>query len=222
MGQGGGTTPASTVGAARAAEPVGPGCSWFRIPGLSCPRHALMTLLHTQSTLRHLLSTDLHPHVEGSASIPPLCSGRSLSAYLFSATFLFPFHEPQSSFEGYSPPLENGDAIWEGHPTAPLRGGVSLAAQAQALHTVMLVWQPPPTQGANQTAKLARGRRGKEASRKGTGWGSGPVDKWLKFHALHFGGPGSQVRTLGTDPLHSLTTQWWCPTYKIEENWQWM
>lgn len=165
MGQGGGTTPASTVGAARAAEPVGLGCSWFRIPGLSCPRHALMTLLHTQSTLRHLLSTDLHPHVEGSAPIPPLCSGRSLSAYLFSTTFLFPFHEPQSSFEGYSPPLESGDAIWEEHPTAPLRGGVSLAAQAQALHTVMLGWQdtaahsgPSHSQGATGPSSKAVGR----------------------------------------------------------------
>ena len=33
--------------------------------------------------------------------------------------------------------------------------------------------------------------------------GAAPVAEWLKFHMLHFGGPGSQVQILGTDLLHS-------------------
>ena len=33
--------------------------------------------------------------------------------------------------------------------------------------------------------------------------GAGPVAEWLKFHTLHFGGPGSQVWIPGVDLLHS-------------------
>ena len=33
--------------------------------------------------------------------------------------------------------------------------------------------------------------------------GASLVAEWLKFCVLRFGGPGSQVQILGTDPLHS-------------------
>ena len=45
------------------------------------------------------------------------------------------------------------------------------------------------------------------------------VADWLKSHALHFSGPGSRVRILGMDLLHSAAMLWRCPTYKIEEDW---
>ena len=49
--------------------------------------------------------------------------------------------------------------------------------------------------------------------------GAGPVAKWLKFHVLCFGNPGSQVQISGVDLLHSSATLWRHPTYKIEEDW---
>ena len=41
--------------------------------------------------------------------------------------------------------------------------------------------------------------------------------KLLKFHAPHFGGPGSQVWIPGADLLHSSAMLWRHPTHKVEE-----
>ena len=43
--------------------------------------------------------------------------------------------------------------------------------------------------------------------------------KWLKFHMLYFGSPGSQVQITGADLLHSSAMLWRDPTYKVEEDW---
>ena len=47
--------------------------------------------------------------------------------------------------------------------------------------------------------------------------------KWLELCVLGFGSLGTWVWNLGRDPLHSPTTLWRCPTYKMmEEAWKQM
>ena len=43
--------------------------------------------------------------------------------------------------------------------------------------------------------------------------------KQLKFLTLHSGSPGSPVRIVSTDLLHSSAMLWRHPTDKIEEDW---
>ena len=49
--------------------------------------------------------------------------------------------------------------------------------------------------------------------------GAQPRGVVVKFSALGFSSPGSQVWIPGTDLHHSVATLWWQSTYKVEEDW---